>query len=68
MPKIEGHSQPRLQTMFQEYSLLAFGPVNDISQKHNMRLFAVGYGVEVVQEGSDHTIIKIKIDGRIYDS
>ena len=49
MPKTEGHSQPnepRLRTMFQEYSLLAFGPVNDISQKHNMRLFAVVYGVE----------------------
>ena len=32
-------------TMFQEYSLLMFGPVNVISQNHDLCLFAVGYGV-----------------------
>ena len=49
----EGHTdnEPRLQIKFQEYPLLAFSRVNAIVA---LDLFAVGYGNEVIQGGTDY--------------
>ena len=50
------HSQPNkpsLQTMLQKYPLLAFSPVNIIDQYIYLYLFAIGYGVKVIEERAD---------------
>ena len=46
-------NQSRLQTVFQEYSLFSFGPVDVVRQYLYLGLLAVGYWIEEVEKGSD---------------
>ena len=39
--------------MLQKYPLLTFSPVNIIDQYIYLYLFAIGYGVEVIEERAD---------------
>ena len=46
-------NQSRLQTMFQEYSLLLLGPRDVILQYLNLNLLTVRNGGKEIQEGSN---------------
>lgn len=46
-------NQPCLQTVLQKYPLLLLRPVDVLEQNSHLRLGAIGYGREVVEEGAD---------------